>query len=313
MLSSFVKSTLSRKGAGGDLLCVVAGGLLWGTGGVSGNLLARSAHLEPLAAASYRLAGGGLSLLILLACTGALRWPCRAACRRVLTLAGLAALYQAAYFIAMSMIGVSLATVVTLGAAPVFVLVTEAVIRRRLPGRLTGGAAVLALAGLGLLIGEPAAIPGATDAEMNGLGANGLGGIALALGAAAAFGATTLLGRNPVSGLTDRHSVGLTFTIAAVPLLVASACTGSLAFHPTMASLGLLAYLGLVPTALAYVLFFRGLRGVSAGSASVVLVLEPVTAALLGVLLLGERMSGWQVVGAALLCLAALIAGRRAG
>jgi DME family drug/metabolite transporter len=303
VLSSFVKSALSRKGTDGELLSLVAGGLLWGTGGVSGTLLARSAHLEPLAVASYRLAGGGLSLLVLLACTGALRWPSRAAFRRVLTLAGLAALYQAAYFIAMPMIGVGLATVVTLGAAPVFVLVAEAVILRRLPGRLTGGATVLALAGLGLLVGGPAPIPGAGSL---------FGGIALALGAAAAFGATTLLGRYPVSDLTDQYSVGLTFTIAAVPLLVASACTGGLAFHPTVASLGLLAYLGLVPTALAYVLFFRGLRGVSAGSASVVLVLEPVTAALLGVLLLGERMSGWQVVGAVLLCLAALIAGRRA-
>src|SRR6202012_944143 len=117
--------------------------------------------------------------------------------RRVLTLACLDALYQAAYFIAMPMIGVGLATVVTLGAAPVFVLVAEAVILRRLPGRLTGGATVLALAGLGLLVEGRAPIPGAGSL---------FGGIVLALGAAAAFGATTLLGGYPVSDLTDQYS-----------------------------------------------------------------------------------------------------------
>lgn len=303
-IRTVVKFVLFSRDMGGRgaLWCVLAGGLLWGTGGVSGTLLARLAHLEPLAAASYRLAGGGLSMLVLLACTGTLRWPSRAACRRVLVLAGLAALYQAAYFVSMAMVGVSLSTVVTLGAAPVFVLVAEAAICRRLPGRLTTGAMLLALAGLGLLVGEP---PPAA-------GINSAGGIALALTAAAAFGATTVLGRFPVTGLTDQYSVGLTFTIAALPLLVVSAGTGGLGFAPTPGSLGLLAYLALVPTALAYVLFFRGLRGVSASSAAIVLVLEPVTAALLGIWLLGERMTGPQFTGAALLCLAALIAGRRA-
>jgi DME family drug/metabolite transporter len=67
----------------------------------------------------------------------------------------------------------------------------------------------------------------------------------------------------------------------------------------------LLLYLGVVPTAAAYVVFGAGLRRMTATTAGVATLLEPLTAAALGVLLFGERLGtvGW--VGAALL-LAAL-------
>src|SRR3712207_7061447 len=55
-------------------------------------------------------------------------------------------------------------------------------------------------------------------------------------------------------------------------------------------SAGWLAYLGVVPTALAYGLFFAGLARIRATTASVVALVEPVTAALIGVLVLGERL-----------------------
>jgi DME family drug/metabolite transporter len=84
---------------------------------------------------------------------------------------------------------------------------------------------------------------------------------------------------------------------------------GGLEFAPTAASVGLLVYLGWVPTALAYGLFFVGLRGVSASSAAVVAVLEPVTATVLGVLVLGQRLGLGGMVGAGLLCAAAVVAG----
>jgi DME family drug/metabolite transporter len=75
---------------------------------------------------------------------------------------------------------------------------------------------------------------------------------------------------------------------------------------------GLVLYLGWVPTALAYALFFTGLlRGVTASSAAVVAVLEPLTATALGMLVLGARLGVSELAGGGLLCAAVLVAGVR--
>lgn len=65
--------------------------------------------------------------------------------------------------------------------------------------------------------------------------------------------------------------------------------------------MGLLAYLGVVTTAIAYALFYGGLRTVPSSVAAVVTLLEPLTAALLAVLILGEPLAGASVAGGVLL------------
>jgi DME family drug/metabolite transporter len=71
--------------------------------------------------------------------------------------------------------------------------------------------------------------------------------------------------------------------------------------------LALALFLGVVPTALAYVLFARGLRGIDASEAATLTLAEPVTAAVLGVAILGERVGAVGAAGAALV-LAGLLA-----
>ena len=66
------------------------------------------------------------------------------------------------------------------------------------------------------------------------------------------------------------------------------------------------AYLAAVPTALAYVLFSRGLRHLSSGETATIVLAEPLTAAVLGVIALGEHPSAAAGVGA-LLVLAGLL------
>jgi DME family drug/metabolite transporter len=78
----------------------------------------------------------------------------------------------------------------------------------------------------------------------------------------------------------------------------------------------MLLYLGAVPTALAYGLFFVALGRVRATTASVVALLEPVTAAAIGVTLLHERLTWVMATGAAVLLVAIAfypLAGRTAG
>ena len=73
----------------------------------------------------------------------------------------------------------------------------------------------------------------------------------------------------------------------------------------------LLLHLGLVPTALAYILFLRGLRHVPAGVASIITLLESLTSALLAWLLFGEWLSPLSLLGAFLLIAAMLLLLRR--
>lgn len=315
-MSSLSPSDLSSPDAArpaasrADLLRVVAAGVLWGTGGLSGALLGRLTELHPLAIATYRLAGGGLTVVAVLALAsraGAPAWvrgvarTGRAGLARVLAVGLLTASYQACYFAAVSVTSVAVATLVTLGAAPVMVLAVESVRARRRPGPVPSTAIGLAIAGLALLLGVPAGFGGAALA---------LGG-GLALVSAAGFGALTLLGRRPVAGLDGPASIGLGFLAGALLLGAVTVPTVGLGFAPTAASMGLLLYFAWVPTALAYGLFITGLRGVPATSAAVVAVLEPVTATVLGVLVLGERLGVAGALGAALLCAAAVLASLR--
>jgi len=298
-------AALRASGSRTDLYYVLAAGLLWGTGGLAGSLLGQVAALPPLAVATYRLAGGGLTVLAVLAVTGRLPRLRRAGWLRVLSVGVLTATYQACYFAAVAMTSLAVATVIAIGAAPVLVLTAEAVGERRRPGSASLVAIGLALLGLALLLGT-------SGHPLTRAGGGSLAlGVLLALGAAAGFGALALLGRRPVADLDGPTTIGFGFTAGGLLLAAASSLAGGLGFVPTLGSVGLLLYLGWVPTALAYGLFFVGLRGVSATSAAVVAVLEPLTATVLGVLVLGQRLGVGGIVGAGLLCAAAVLAGLR--
>jgi DME family drug/metabolite transporter len=283
-------------------LAVVAGATLWGTGGLAGSALAGEGL--PLATvAAYRLGVGGGALL-LLAVTGRLGRLrlTGAVVRRVLVTAVLAAGYQTAYFVAVGRSSVSLATLVALGAAPVLVAAATAVLARRLPSRRTVTALLLAVAGLVLLVGLAGA----------GVGADPAGGALLALGAAAAFAALTMVNRTGVPGLDPVLLTALGFSAGGL-LLVPVALLGGGAVGPATATgWWLVLYLGVVPTALAYAAYFTGLRAVPATTASLVALLEPLTAALLAAVLLGERLGAAGAVGGLLLAAATVaVAPRR--
>ena len=72
-------------------------------------------------------------------------------------------------------------------------------------------------------------------------------------------------------------------------------------------------WLGLATIAVAYVLFTWGLQGVSAATAATLTLAEPLTAALLGLTVLGERLSPTAVAGLVVLAagLALLARGAR--
>ena len=60
-------------------------------------------------------------------------------------------------------------------------------------------------------------------------------------------------------------------------------------------------YLGIIPTAVAYWFFQKGLRTVSATAASIISMLEPVVAAVLAWILFDETLAATGIIGAGLL------------
>jgi DME family drug/metabolite transporter len=93
--------------------------------------------------------------------------------------------------------------------------------------------------------------------------------------------------------------MGASFGIGAVLLLPVLAL-GETAWLREPAGVALALYLGLVPTLLAYVLFARGLRTLDASEVTTLVLAEPVTATLLGALVLDERVGAAGALGIAL-------------
>ena len=292
-MSSSSSSGPARRG----LSLLVVAGVLWGTGGLLGRLLADSAGLAPLAVAALRIGLGGSVLVGYLWCTGGRLPRHRAAWLRIAQTGLLAAVFQAAYFTAVSLTSVSLATLVTIGSAPVIVLLAR--IRHAHRHQVVG--VLLALLGLGLLVGVPT---GGTD------GGALLAGAACAVLSGAGFALMTLLGSRPVPGLDDVTTTGIGFTLGGLALVPVVAATSGWSLALDARSTLLLVALAVVPTAIAYTCYFRGLRTTSAGAGSVLALLEPLTGTVLAALLLGERLGPAGLAAGVVLGLAMLLTAR---
>ena len=288
-------AAVRRRPATG-LLYLVISGSLWGTGGLTGSLLGRVAGLSAIAVAAARLTAGGVLIVGYLTVTGRAWPPGRAAWTRIIVIGLLAAFYQSCYFIAVSLTSVPLATLVTIGAAPVIVLGAE-----RLAGRSAGRLAVvttgLAVTGLGLLVGLPS---GFRESAV-------LASAGMAVLAAAGFAAITLTCSRPVPGLDDLTMTGFGFAIGGLILMPVAQLAGGITFRPGPAAIGLLIALATGPTAVAYTLYFRGLRTAAASTAARLTLLEPLTGAILAALLLGERLSATGIAGAAIIGTAVIL------
>jgi DME family drug/metabolite transporter len=288
-----ISTAVARQG----LFMLVVAGVLWGTGGLLGQLLANSAGLSPLAVAALRLSVGGGLILACLRVTGRPLPRSRAAWLRIVATGLLAATFQASYFTAVAMTSVSLASLITIGAAPIIVLLA----RFRAASRNQVVGTALALLGLVMLIGLPAAGP-ASGAL--------LAGSACAVLAGAGFAVMTLLGTRPIAGLDDVTTTGLGFTVGGLLLTSIVSGTSGWTFVFDLRSAALLLALAIIPTALAYYCYFRGLRTASASTGSVLALLEPLTGTVLAVLLLGERLGATGLIAGTVLALAMVLTAR---
>lgn len=281
---------------GRGLFFVAAAATAWGTGGAVAAVLYQSSGLGPVAVSFWRLILG-IAVLVVVARLAKQRDETRLSSTIVLGI-GLA-IYQTAYYGAIAHVGLAVSTVVTLGAGPVLValaarwFLAEALTVRKL---LAVGGSV---AGLVLLVGQP-----------SGAGSNPVLGVVLALTSAAGYALVTVYGRHVGGDLSNGTAAA--FIVAAVCVLPVAAVEGLL---PHIGSLGYtvswLVYLGAVPTALAYRLFFAGLAVVPATVTAVVTLVEPVASTLIAVGLLGEHLGLSALAGATLMLVAVAVLARR--
>lgn len=256
------------------------------------------------------LLGGALLALWVRGAAGEGRRPTTGALARVPTalLVAVGALgvlaYQPTFFAGTATNGVAVGTVVALGSAPVVTGLGDALLRRRVPSRRWVVATALALVGVALVGG------------VVGGGAAGLAGpgVLWSVGAGGSYAVYALTGKELLDrGWSSGRTMGSMFGLAAAVALPLLLVTGP-GWLLDLGGLVLVVWLGVVTTTVAYLLFGWGLARLPATTVATLTLAEPLCATLLGVGLLGERLSllpslGLLVLAAGLVVLT--VPGRR--
>jgi DME family drug/metabolite transporter len=281
---------------------VLLAALLFGT---TGTAQALGPDASPLLVGAARTAVGAALLVLVARLVGATRdsigWPIGTLAVAAAGIAG----YQLTFFAAVADTGVGVGTVVAIGSAPALAGLLARLADGTPLSRRWAACTACATAGVVLLV------LGGREAQVSPPG------VLLALVAGASYAAYTVAAKRLMAaGHPPEQTMARAFSIAA--LLLAPILVTAGASSPLLAPEGLLLalYLGAIPTALAYVLFARGLRRLSPGDTATLTLAEPLTAAALGALVLGERPGALAVAGGALV-LGGLVAlslpGRRRG
>ena len=280
----------ARKRTGGILLVVLAG-CSFASIGIFNRLAAARGVGVPTALA-LRFALAALLLWALAPRRHSVRLP-RARLAGLALMGTLFVLEAGLFFVSSRRIPVAL-TALLLYLYPAHVMILSWAFRGERPGR--GGllALALALAGITLAIGFPAQ-------RLDLLG------VVLGLASSLGYAVYMFLGARMQRGVPSLVATLWISTFAALIFLALAPFLGGI--HPWMppgawASVAGLAVLG---TVLPTVLVMEGLSRISATQASIACTVEPVATALMGALLLGERLQALQLAGGALVIAAVLV------
>lgn len=267
---------MNKENAPNGAWFVLGAALLWGTTGTAQAFA--PVGFDPKVIGAMRLVVGGVALLTLaisrreIGRLGEWNWL------PVILAAVFTASYQLCFFAAVAKTGVAIGTIVGIGSSPVIGGLLGALFRGETLSWKWIAATTLAIFGCVLL----SLSGGEVDID--------LVGIALAVGAGASYAAYALM----IKGLLEKHAPN-----AVMALVV---CVGAVLLSPALAdvdvnwllqprSIAVVLHLGLATMALSYWLFARGLQSVQVGTAVTLSLAEPMTAATLGILVLGEQLN----------------------
>ncbi len=267
-----------RRGPVPGPLLIAAAAVLWGTTGTAQELGPDASN--PATVGAIRLAIGGVALLAVAVISG--RWrPTRpGGLRAGLATAAGVALYQLTFFAAVARTGVALGTVVAIGSAPILAALLGWLVEGEHITRAWVWATALAVIGVVLIAGKPA------DADTIG--------VLLALGAGASYAVYATGSKRLLRSFHPLGAMAIGFAGGAVLLLPVLA-VGDVTWMGDARAWPMALWLGVGTVGAAYILFGYGLERTRVATAATVSLAEPLTAALLGVLVLAERptASGW--------------------
>ena len=284
---------------------VLAAAILFGTSGTARELGPESA--SSLSVGAARITIGSVVLWTVIVAnrrrqplpTAAQLWPLRP----LLAIGGCGvALYTPLFFVAVDRAGVAAGTVVAIASGPFFAAGLDWGFRRVRPSMAWFRGTAVTVAGTTVLI--VALDSGGTDVDLLGIGA--------ALAAGLGYATYSVTSKATMErGLDSTAALAIPFTIGVVVVLALSV-PESASWLGSRTGLAMALYLGVVATGLAYVLFGFGLRRLTSSTAVTLVLAEPLTAALLAAIVLGESIPvlGW--IGVAGVMLGLTIVGRGA-
>lgn len=281
-MASKMGDTIEQKGR----WYVLGAAVLWGTTGTAQAFAPAGA--PPLVVGALRLLVGGLVLLLIAVARGGFRGSGRWQLWPTLIAAGSMAIYQVCFFAAVLRTGVAVGTVVTIGSAPPIGGVLAALVNRERIAARWVAATSFALSGCALLVLR------GSDLSID------LTGIFLALGAGTSYAVYALASKQLLRQHPPEGVMAVVFCLGGLmlaPLLIGA----DLRWVAEARGMAAVLHLGLVATALAYTLFAKGLQAIPVATAVTLSLAEPLTAGLLGLLLLGERLTPAAGAGIGLL------------
>ncbi|NUT10360.1 MAG: EamA family transporter, partial [Nonomuraea sp.] len=203
------------------------------------------------------------------------------------------AAYQLCFFAAVARTGVAIGTVVAIGSGPVFTGLLSWLLHGRRPSGRWTLATTAAICGCAALI-----VGGGASA-----GGQAVSGVLFALLGGLLYAFYAVSAARAIEGGAESDAVmGVLFGGAAVLMLPVLLING-VGWLGEPRGLLAVAYLGLGTTALSYFLYGRGLRTTPVATAATLALTEPAVAALLGLLVLGERLAPVSVAGLVMLVL----------
>jgi DME family drug/metabolite transporter len=214
------------------------------------------------------------------------------------------ATYTPAFFAAVDRLGVAMGTVIAIGSGPFFAGALESAWRGVRPTAAWLIGTVITVAGGALLI----------VAQSGGAGAEPISatGIVFALLSGAGYALYSVTSKSTMAQGVD-STVALAGPFTAGAVVVAILAVGEpYGWLATGSGVLMALHLGVVATGIAYLLFGYGLHRLTTATVVTLVLAEPLTAALLAVVVLDESLAALAWVGIAVLLVGLVVVGRGA-
>jgi drug/metabolite transporter (DMT)-like permease len=276
----------------GAAMAIIAA-MMWGTNGVISSFLFQRG-ITPLTLVEARSIITALGMGGLLLCVGRSRLRVRRQDAPLLLLFGLAlAVVTYSYFLAVQHLPVAIAVMIQY-TGPTLIALYSAMVQRRVPPPRIWLALALTLVGIALLAGLADLLGGSSASGVTLLG------VIIAAVSAFIMAFYILVGERLGKRLHPQTSIFYGFAEAALIWLIIQPPWRFQTAALAPAALPLVLAVGIIGTLLPFSLFLAAINRLDATRAAILATVEPVTAALLSWVLLGQRLDPWQMVGAAL-------------